>query len=458
MSAIGDRMGMQNSTDQNAISDVEWGRNHSKGATAQGSRPTGSNFILSSVSLIFLTLNANALSLASRSSRRQWFANGVVASGILTFDAAAPSSASAIDELPSQLRRYTALAPLGPPSTTGAKITGLPLADIAARLTRDLTQGANGRGGYFVSGDLTPEIFRDNCIFIDPTNSVSSLSRYQNALRILFDPDESTVRLVEPLVINEEERTVSGRIQSWGVLQLPWRPRVSSYETSITYSIDDDGLIYSQAQEWSIAASEALQETFTPGSLAPPFSRMPRSKDELSEVTELFNLVNGHLPGSYPQETRFRISSLIDGIVGARQPWRREDLPGKWALVYLQPGPGGGGVDRRIPFPDFWFNRSYQIFSSDGVTNVGELLGPAVEVRVGGTLQEGDGTSLETPKRFRADIERGALCLGGSADAPCVPLPIKGEGLFDGVYLGERLRIGQNLNGGGARVVQVKIS
>ena len=39
----------------------------------------------------------------------------------------------------------------------------------------------------------------------------------------------------------------------------------------------------------------------------------------------------------------------------------------------------------------------------------------------------------------------------------CVPLPIKGVGIFDGVYLGRRLRIGQNLNGGGARIVQVRV-
>ena len=31
-----------------------------------------------------------------------------------------------------------------------------------------------------------------------------------------------------------------------------------------------------------------------------------------------------------------------------------------------------------------------------------------------------------------------------------------GEGLFDGVYLDDRLRVGQNLNGGGARIVQVR--
>ena len=63
------------------------------------------------------------------------------------------------------------------------------------------------------------------------------------------------------------------------------------------------------------------------------------------------------------------------------------------------------------------------------------------------------------PKRFRADITRGSLCLGGDVDegGVCAPLPIQGVGLFDGLYLDERLRIGQNLNGGGARIVQVRV-
>lgn len=435
-------------------------RNPSKGTGGKGTRPTVvSSAVLSLLSLATLVVNTETLSPLFASSRRQLLSNGIAASGLLGLNGVtvAQSNANAVDELPTQLRQYTALAPLGSPSAMGTKTSGLSLSDIASRLTRDLTEGSKGRGGYFVSGDLSPEIFRDDCIFVDPTNSVSSLSRYQNALRILFDPEKSAVRLVSPLAVNEGDRTVTGKIRSWGVLQLPWQPRVSSYETSIKYSIDNDGLIYSQVQEWNISASEALQETFVPSPVGPPFSHLSRPADEPAEVTELFELVNGHLQDSYPKEVRARISSLIDKVTESRHPWRRGDLPGKWALVYLQPGPGGGGVDRRIPFPEFWFNRSYQVFSRDAVTNVGELLGPLLEVRVGGGLREEDGTSLRTPKRFRASIEGGAVCLGGSEAAPCLPLPIAGEGLFDGVYLGERLRIGQNLNGGGARVVQVKL-
>jgi len=237
--------------------------------------------------LVYLSLQvANTTALTSGSisrnrrkshSRRQWLVSGLtVVCGVL---GPAPvtsslSTANAVDELPTALRRYTALAPLGSPSSTGAKTTGLSLADIAAQLTIDLTQGSTGKGGYFVSGDLTAELFRDDCVFIDPTNSVASLSRYRNALKILFDPEKSAVRLVSPLVINESERTLSGRVRSYGVLQLPWRPNISSYDTSIVYTVDEDGLIYSQAQKWSITASEALLETFTPGVLSSPFKEL----------------------------------------------------------------------------------------------------------------------------------------------------------------------------------------
>ena len=82
-------------------------------------------------------------------------------------------------------------------------------------------------------------------------------------------------------------------------------------------------------------------------------------------------------------------------------------------------------------------------------------------MRVKGALAEDDPTQRRSPKRFRADINQGQICLGGDAGSAtgrkCVPLPISGVGFFDGVYLGETLRIGQNLNGGGARIVQVRV-
>ena len=227
--------------------------------------------------------------------------------------------------------------------------------------------------------------------------------------------------------------------------------------STIKWKVDQSGLIESQIQQWSIPASRALKETFTPSAFSAPYSNIPKPQNEPKAVTELFDLINGNRPESFSQEDGFAIAALIDQVANAHHEWHKEDLTGKWALAYLQPGPQGGGIDRRIPFPDLPFNNNYQIFTSNSVTNVGELLGPLLEVRVGGNLEEEDENSVTTPKRFRANISEGGLCIGDEGTG-CVPLPISGEGLFDGVYLGERLRIGQNINGGGARVIQVKIS
>jgi len=172
--------------------------------------------------------------------------------------------------LPDDLKQFTALAPLGVPTSTGSKLTGLSLSELASRLSHDLVEGSNGEGGYFISGDISTQLFRDDCTFVDPTNSVSSLSRYQNALKILFDPERSYVQLVEPLTIDENKKQITARIRSGGVLQLPWSPRISSYESLIVYTIDDNSLVERQDQVWSISAFEALKETFTPPSFSAP--------------------------------------------------------------------------------------------------------------------------------------------------------------------------------------------
>jgi hypothetical protein len=147
-------------------------------------------------------------------------------------------------------------------------------------------------------------------------------------------------------------------------------------------------------------------------------------------------------------------NALIDTIASFQTPFERNSLPGTWMLVYLQPGPEGGGIDRRIPFPELGFNNNYQTFGSDVVETVGQVVGPWVDVRVSDELHEENPTTMASPKRFQADIQGGKLCV---QRIYCAPLPIQGQGLFDSVYVGERLRIGQNINGGGARVVQLRL-
>ncbi|KAL3932812.1 MAG: hypothetical protein SGBAC_010677 [Bacillariaceae sp.] len=430
-----------------------------------------------SVILLAFVYSVHSLSsLTDSANRRDWLRQASGAAGILLVgNTQAPSSAKASEqELPDVLRKIS-LAPLGKPQTFENKSLNLPLEELASRLARDLTVGANGSGGYFLTGDLSTDIFKDDCVFADPTNNVASLSRYQNALRILFDPASSEIQLLSPQLTihaDTQPKTISGRIRSRGYIQLPWRPYVSAYESDIVYTIDDEtGLIARQDQVWDNKSPfKALRESFTPSSFLfnqpPPKSNLMPSSAEPKAVCRLFGYINGRRPNEYTSQERKEIEALIQELVmdieKTNQPeFQRELLPGNWILAYLQPGPDGAGIDRRIPFPGFDFNDNYQVFgsSSSQVTNIGQVLGPWIDVKVSGTLQEGDPSSTRIPKRFRANIEGGKLCVhaGSDTEGACVGLPIQGEGLFDSLYLGERLRIGQNINGGGARVVQIRL-
>ncbi|KAG7371156.1 DUF2358 domain containing protein [Nitzschia inconspicua] len=377
------------------------------------------------------------------------------------------------NQLPSFLRDYTKLGPLGKKQTFAGKTTGLAMSDLARRLTHDLTEGSTGKGGYFLTGDLSTDIFRDDCVFEDPTNGVASLSQYQKALTVLFDPSRSSIEVIQPLVVNESDCTISGRLRSRGYLQLPWNPYISSYETTIRYTVDPEtGLVARQDQTWTKSASQALQETFTPTWVDPPpkSGRGPKF-DEPQAVSKLFQMLNGRRPSEYSSEERQAIDALVaqivEGTTTNASSTTASPLTGTWVLAYLQPGPDGAGIDRRIPFPDFKFNDNYQLFdlsetSSGRVTTVGQLFGPLANVQVYGSIREANPQESSLPRRrYEANIQGGKLCFSRTFQPPTncwIDLPmIQGQGLFDSLYVGDRLRIGQNLNGGGARVVQLRI-
>lgn len=378
--------------------------------------------------------------------------------GLLSSGGAWISSADEDDagSLPSTLKSFTRLAPLGPNGIKdGDKLSHLSLMDLKERLEHDLTRGYRGTGSYIVTGDLCPQLFRDDCIFSDPTTEVKSLSQYRRALEILFEPNQSTVALLGPLQVDDSARTLTGRFRSRGYLRLPWHPYVKAYESTIVYSVDGSGLIARQDQTWTKSATTALQETFTPSLVDPPAKcDLPRSDDEPILITKLFNIVNGRRPTEYSREERVEADDLLQSIAATQFDWDPSMLPGKWILAYVRPGPDGATIDRRIPFPDAPFNDNFQTFGPTTVQNTGELIGPLVSVQVFGDLDDVDNKQKYTPKRYQANIRNGKVCFRTKCP---ITLPISGNGLFDGVYLGKRLRIGQNINGGGAMVVQVRV-
>jgi hypothetical protein len=202
------------------------------------------------------------------------------------------------------------------------------------------------------------------------------------------------------------------------------------------------------------AVAGILASAASTGALQPPSDRIYIRSTYLIEE-ELFNLVYNKKPSNYNQREADAVEKLTEELISSAKgsKWERNLLSGSWRVAYIRPGQTGGGLDRRIPFPELPFNESYQRFTSGSVTNVGELLGPLLRVEVGGSLKEDDYSFNSTPKRFIANINRGDICAG----KVCAKLPIEGEGIFDGMYLGERMRIGQNLNGSGALVLQVRV-
>jgi hypothetical protein len=154
------------------------------------------------------------------------------------------------------------LAPLGksPPSSTAntsSKLINLPPTQIASILSRNLSQGQ-----YFITGDLEPAIFTDNCRFKDPTNDIRGLERYRKALSLLFDASYSRVALDTITVTGPREITAEWRLG--GYLKFPWHPRVEPFKGRTVYHLNEEGLIEMQDQTWSISGAEALRETFTP--------------------------------------------------------------------------------------------------------------------------------------------------------------------------------------------------
>ena len=137
---------------------------------------------------VHATGNSTAITSPSEISRRQLFAATVAATTLL---------ASRSQPLPALA---LPLAPLGKASSQigGEKLTGLTPQQVADILARNLREGE-----YFITGDLTPEIFDDSCRFKDPTNDIVGLSRYVKALGILFDPGFSAVRLKVGLLVGE---------------------------------------------------------------------------------------------------------------------------------------------------------------------------------------------------------------------------------------------------------------
>jgi hypothetical protein len=125
----------------------------------------------------------------------------------------------------------------------------------------DLTSGK----GYYITGKLTKEIYRDDCFFNgpDPDMPVTGLKKYISSTSQLFDHKTSKAELIS-LKMSEEDRTVTVQWRLEGILNLPWHPKLKPWTGQTTYFIDGDGLIDRHEELWDISVIDAFVSTLFP--------------------------------------------------------------------------------------------------------------------------------------------------------------------------------------------------
>lgn len=140
-----------------------------------------------------------------------------------------------------------------PCRSTGTKNRGQTLDEVMAIVREDITLR-----NYYISGRLTQAVYADNCFFDgpDPDMPVRSLQRYSDALHGLFDPSLSRYELLELKPRGPHTFTASWRLE--GALKLPWRPKIKPYVGTTLYELDEDGLICSHTETWSVSALDAF--------------------------------------------------------------------------------------------------------------------------------------------------------------------------------------------------------
>lgn len=137
------------------------------------------------------------------------------------------------------------------------KYTNLSIQEIKSIIENDINKGQ-----YYVTGNMTKEIYKNNCRFRDPTTDLVGLDKYISAVKFLFDPNSSKQELLSISVI--DPHTIEAKWRLEGYLKFPWNPHIEPYEGSTRYVLDDSGLITSHEETWDISVWTAIKEFLLP--------------------------------------------------------------------------------------------------------------------------------------------------------------------------------------------------
>jgi len=132
---------------------------------------------------------------------------------------------------------------------------------MAAAIEKDFVEKQ-----YYVTGNLTRELFEDDCTFIDPTTNVKGVEPYTRAVAMLFDSDVSRADLIS---IEVEDATH---------IRLRWRLegaikglRIKPYTGTTVYTLSPDtGRVKLHYETWDSSAVDVFVSCFFPSFGVPP--------------------------------------------------------------------------------------------------------------------------------------------------------------------------------------------
>merc|ERR1712003_191839 len=117
---------------------------------------------------------------------------------------------------------------------------------LGARRVKNILRDALRRDMYTVTGKVPDQVFADDCRFINPLSDVTGLERYCTALKSVFDPEKSRVKL-DNIYVAPGGREIRAVVTTEGTLQLaktlPWLGKIKPRKVELSWTLNDDDLV-----------------------------------------------------------------------------------------------------------------------------------------------------------------------------------------------------------------------
>ncbi|KAJ7571031.1 hypothetical protein O6H91_01G146000 [Diphasiastrum complanatum] len=115
---------------------------------------------------------------------------------------------------------------------------------------------------YFVTGDMSMNIYELDCEFVDPFVSFKGLKRFKtNVSNLGSFMEESNLKVLD---WQEDEDKIYARWRFNCVLALPWRPILAATGSTQYYFNKLSGKIYRHVEMWDISPVDGLRQLVKP--------------------------------------------------------------------------------------------------------------------------------------------------------------------------------------------------